>query len=575
MPELNNLPYPLNIYASIFSKENGSVRNLCYGIFDSPDESISVAQDRAVDLLRAQLPPAAKILEVGCVFGTFTNALTLSGYSVTGITSYPEQIEFARFQYGDSLKLKCISFEDFCEDEGSWDVLLLHESCQYIPMLIFFEKASILLKKEGQIIVLDEFARKRTEPGLERLHHKDYFLTLAQRFGFTCLDDTDYTLAVQPMLDFIVYSLEKHRVLLASELDINPSLIDALVQANYSHREKYLNGRFGYFLLHLQRQHLPKWRLSLLKKEDQPAVSDLFEKVFDQPFSPEMWSWKYGPGRGHAIGLWEKDSLIAHYGGIPRLLSVAGTNIMASQSCDAMVAPHVRGSFVRKGPFFQVCATYVEHFVGYGTNQPLAFGFANERSFRLPRKLGVYTDPVTKIREYSWGALESKSKMWTIRPIDISSLRDASLINALWQQMDSELQPLVVGVRDSAYLCGRYKNHPQYTYEMYLVYQRWLRKPLAVVIVKKEGQRLELLDWVAGVKNISKVVMAARLLAAKAAVRDVCLLASLPVGKYLSETSPKETDAKIVVPYNAWTNAPDTEVLQDKLWLTGGDTDYH
>ena len=40
--------------------------------------------------------------------------------------------------------------------------------------------------------------------------------------------------------------------------------------------------------------------------------------IFGHEMSPEHWQWKYGDGRGEAIGVWEDGALIAHYGGVAR-----------------------------------------------------------------------------------------------------------------------------------------------------------------------------------------------------------------------------------------------------------------
>jgi len=571
---LAKLAYPLNIYASILAKEIGFPHHLHYGHFSHSDESIESAQVRAVELLSSHLPSGIRILEVGCGFGTLTQILLSSGYAVTGITPDPIQIAIAKLRYGSDFPVSCLKLEDFAEEEGGWDLLLFHESGQYVPMLDLLERASTLLKVDGQILILDEFAFQRAEVGFEPLHYKDHFLALASRFGFVCLCDNDYTKAVIPTLDFLISSLEKYATELADETGVDIDTLRELILSNENYREKYKNGRFGYSLLHLQRKSSPPKRLARITATDQEAVSDLFEKVFAQPLSPEMWTWKYGPGRGQAIGLWEDETLVAHYGGIPRKLNIAGSLMVASQSCDVMVAPHVRGALVRKGPFFQVCATFLEHFVGYGTDQPLAFGFPNERAFRLPRKLGLYTDPITRIHELTWQASDCKKRLWAIRPIDATNPDDILIIDNLWQQMASCLRLLAVGVRNADYLRERYQNHPQHNYKLFLVCRRWLRKPLAIVVVNIDGDRLELLDWVSDTKNIPKMIMAARTLAAEKQLAEVYTLASLPVCEFFAETDVCEKDINITVPENAWTDSSGKEILQNKLWLTGGDTDF-
>ena len=80
----------------------------------------------------------------------------------------------------------------------------------------------------------------------------------------------------------------------------------------------YAEGRCGYFLLRLRRASRPRWRIGRIDGGNSGAMRTLFAQVFDRPMSEAHWQWKYAQGRGTAIGVWEDERLIAHYGGVGR-----------------------------------------------------------------------------------------------------------------------------------------------------------------------------------------------------------------------------------------------------------------
>lgn len=571
---LARLPFPLNIYALVLFWEHGAVEHLHYGHYEQPGEATDMAQAHAVSLLLAHLPQSGKLLEVGCGFGGLTARLLKQGYLVTGITPDAAQIETAQSLHGGGLPLCCSSLEEFRDGEGTWDALVFHESGQYVPMLDLFDRASALLKPEGELIVLDEFALQRTTPGTENLHLKRHFLALAQRFGFVCRTDIDCSAAAAPSLDFLEHALQKYRLELLAATTAAPDALDALVQSNRNYRVKYRDGRFGYHLLRLQREKQPVRCLRQIHEADQPAVNQLFSTVFGQTITPEFWRWKYGNGRGDAVGLWQDGQLIAHYGGMLRHIYCDGVMETASQSCDVMVAPSARGGLSRKGPLLLTSATYLEQFVGYGRPCLLAYGFPNDRAYRLPYKLGLYSQPVTQVNELSWKASTSPYRLWGTRPLDMENPEHATIVDNLWETMLQEMGSLAIGIRNAAYWTHRYQHHPLHTYRLLLVRHRFWHTPLAALVVKHDVGRLELLDWVGPIKHSARIIAAGCQCAAESGAGELYLWGSTPVADSLSVTCPQIKDLNVQVPTNAWTDGPPISVLEGRLWLTGGDTDF-
>ncbi|NLC71290.1 MAG: GNAT family N-acetyltransferase [Desulfuromonadaceae bacterium] len=574
--ELAGLAFPGNLLALLQKWETGAAQHLHQGLFTAAGEDFGKAQDRALEMLLSRLPCGGKLLDVGCGLGGLAGLLWRAGADIVGIVPDEALAAVARRRFGDDLPLRCCSFEDFKEDDGRWDALLFHESGQHMAMLDLFARASALLKEDGEILILDEFACKRVEVGEEEFHHKEYFLRLATRFGFACREDVDLSSAVAPSLDFLLRGLADHAGALAAATGLEQAVVENLRLVRHKQREKYRQGRFGYFLLHLKRKKLPRWRLSRMTEADQPAVSGLFSEVFGKSLTPAFWRWKYGPGRGQAVGLWQDGRLIAHYGGIPRFFHCPDGVYPACQPCDFMVAAGVRGLLVRKGPPFLVAATFIEQFIGYGTAYPFSYTFPNERSFGLPFRLGICTSPMVRMYEASWPAgARGGSFLWTMRDIDPAQPKEAAIIDNLWLRMIQELRHLVVGVRDASYWRARYREHPEYDYRLVLLCHRWTRRPLAVVAVKVDGRRLELLDWVAGRDQLPKVALAARFLAAQGGLEEVYTWVSDPVIPELAATCARIQDIHVNVPTNAWTEAPPLTILMGKLYLTAGDTDFH
>ena len=570
-----DLPFPLNIQALVFSREYGFAPSyLHHGHYNHPGEPADTAQARAISFLLANLPPTGKLLAIESGLGGLTAKLQENGYNVTGITSDEQLFKAMQELHGPSLPVCYASPEHFREGAGEWDALLFHESTQQLSTLALFEQASTLLKPDGEIIILDEFSLTRTAPGLDYLHLKQHVLNQAERFGFSCNMETACNEAIAPALDFLDHAIRKYRPELISTNAATPEQLDLLLQGIRTRREQYLNGQRGHFLLHLKRQQVPKWQVRQITAADQPAVSVLFEQVFGHPLSPQFWQWKYDAGRGDAIGLWQDDQLVAHYGGMVRRFHHKDTVQIASQSCDVMVAPQQRAILSRKGPFFLTCSTYLEQFVGYGRPYLLAYGFPNERAYRLPYKLGLYSEPITRVNSLIWPAAPGRFLLGT-RPLDLASSGDRTILNSLWNMMRTDLDSLFAGIRDADYWDSRYCAHPRFSYQLALVYHRLWRTPMAALVLKQEGERMELLDWVGPIRHNAAAIAAARKLTMEAGCSELYLWASEPVAETLAETRPRFEQLNILVPTNAWTSAPPIKGLQGKFWLTGGDTDFH
>jgi len=569
--------FPLNVYAHILEKEEGRVDYLHYGLFDREGCTATEAQANSTKLLWQHLPPPCKLLEVGIGLGTILARLCNEGYRATGITPDAPQIAYAKSRYGEDLPTICARLEDFTEASGQWDAMLFQESAQYIDPVDLFEAAGRLLVADGKMVVLDEFALRRTENHKEGLHFLEHFLRLAERAGFSLEARIDLSLPATPTLDWLLAAVERHSGSLRDELGITQETLDALEASNKIYHQKYANGQFGYFLLSFKRTNRPTWKVGRLLPHRSPEMLALFSEVFGHEMSAAHWQWKYGDGRGMGIGVWRSadGKMVAHYGGTSRNIWYFGQPARAFQACDLMVSASERGSFTRKGPAFLATATFLEHELGYGAPHLLGCGFPTERAYRLPERLGLYVGSVGTIKELVWPAEKSKiSLFWTLREISLETQKEQDLADACWKRMAADLANRIVGVRDAAYLKQRYLGHPDKTYRIFAVHHRFGFEPAGLFVVRVESaERCELLDTIGMIANIPLLVRNAQQAAKDAGCHELFLWA---VDNIVSDFGPCPTikDLPVIVPGNNWTSAPPNESVAGKWWLTSGDTDF-
>ena len=235
--QLCSIAFPLNIYARALELEEGRADYPHFGLYEAPDTPTSTAQRRFAELLWRHLPPPCRLLEIGPGFGTTLAQLRAAGYAATGITPDAAQVACARARHGEALPAVCARLEDFAEDAGNWDVLLFQKSAQYIAPLDLFTQADRLLTEHGEIILLDEFALRRTGPGRENLHLLQHFIALAKRFGFAVVEQLDLSRQAALTLDYLLRVVPRHADALQRELGVTAQALAALTAANVACRE--------------------------------------------------------------------------------------------------------------------------------------------------------------------------------------------------------------------------------------------------------------------------------------------------------------------------------------------------
>ncbi len=237
--------YPLNVFMHILTHEEGSVRYLHYGLFESDDDSIAAAQERSTELLLSRLPPPpARILDVGAGLGTTLARLMQSGYDAEGITPDEHQIAMIRARHGEGLEVSCSKFESFA-GRPPYDAVLFQESSQYIGAEPLFAKASEITRR---VLVLDEFASKPLDmPG--ELHDLTGFLSAAAGQGFVKIEEIDVSQKAAPTIGYFTSRIPRYKDKLMSDLALSAAQLDELIDSGRRYRALYANGTYVYRLL--------------------------------------------------------------------------------------------------------------------------------------------------------------------------------------------------------------------------------------------------------------------------------------------------------------------------------------
>ena len=573
-----HLTFPLNVYAHALLLEAGKADYLHFGLFQNDQTSLQAAQQFSTDLLISKLPPPpCRILEVGVGLGTTFSLLNKRGYDVHGITPDAQQIAYIQESQGAGISISCHALEDFTAPAGSFDVVLFQESAQYIEPLDIFNKALDLLPLQGDLLIIDEFALKRTQAGMEGLHHLDEFVALAQRFGFDLIEQIDLSTMAAPTLEYMLSLVSKHQDRIINDLELSNAMLTQLNASNHAYREKYANQRFGYGLLHFKKRAQPKWRLRQIKTEHMSAVLDLFENTFHHSMTPATWQWKYGHHSGYQIGVWRDDQLIAHYGGCGRRILFFGQPQHAVQIADVMVNSNDRGILTKTGPFFLMAATFPERFVGYGKPFLVGFGFPNERAMQVAERHGLYAE-VGCMTEFCWPSLPKLPLMGTkLQQLDEHLLEDdktARIIDECWQQMAGDLRDAMVGIRDWNYLKHRYLHHPTQQYQIVLVKNRFGKRIRGVLVLRHDSMNCEIMDMIAPLSEIPLLIKHARRIAGIAGYREVSCRITENFASYFANTRGIQHPLNIHIPATIWTDGPSVETLRNHWWLMSGDTDF-
>ena len=311
----------------------------------------------------------------------------------------------------------------------------------------------------------------------------------------------------------------------------------------------------------------PRWIVEACQDEDEEELRALFALCFGHAISHDFWQWKYGQGRGLGIVARENGKIIASINDRARKLSYFGDEVPGGFLGDVMVAPKARGVLSRRGPIFLVTSGLLGNYYGYHKKRLVGAGFPNERAMRVAELLGFYAEVDTMLALH-WPPQRLPSFTHTLAPFNPHA-PNAATIDALWNRMKKDLQASVLGFRDWQYLQHRYLQHPEYSYHVYGVYRRLSKHPLALLVIKEQADRVDIMDVVAALGDLPTAMDAARRFFKK----PLYCWMTQSHAHYFAKSNPIMTPLGIRIPANAYSDGPKPETLRGKWWLTMGDTD--
>lgn len=326
----------------------------------------------------------------------------------------------------------------------------------------------------------------------------------------------------------------------------------------------------------------PARRIRWLEPSDAKAMRELFGGVFGHAMSPELWAWKYAHGRGMGLGLWHDGELVAHYGGISRMVRVFGQPMLACQVCDVMVESKARAALVRRGPLAQLTDTFLDARIGHERSHPIAFGFPSLRHHGVGQAVGLY-EAVDEMVCLSWLDPIPDSRAdwrWRARLVDPQLLRQGSAdwraLERLWQSMAAALTRSLVGERSAAWLHRRYGLRPEVRYELLMVASRLTRRAMGAVVLRKHEDYVEILDLIGPPHSFAILIRAARQHALAAGLSHCQAWITASHARLLAQGSgPSQNQPLgITVPAAAHARALAPAQFKRAWFLMSGDTDF-
>ncbi|MBU6994210.1 GNAT family N-acetyltransferase [Ferrovum myxofaciens] len=314
-----------------------------------------------------------------------------------------------------------------------------------------------------------------------------------------------------------------------------------------------------------------RWRVEILPESRSAEMAPLYQRVFGKPLSPDFRAWKYGQGRGRVFAAWNwEGKMVAHYGGLVRTVSFFGTPVETCQVGDVMVDPAERGVLTRKGVFSRMTQAFYESQDSQA--RQAAFGFPNQRAFRVGQRLGFYSS-AGKIYLRTWQTT-SGAHCSEMRSLWAVSHRDA-IAQELWRQMLAHSQHLVLVQRDAEYLDYRYRQRPEGNYGVYLIGPVQLERAQAIVVVKQRESVMDWMDFVGSPDYVGLALAAVKVLATQAGLNQVQAWLTQPMlDAFADETAvTQETDIE-VAQWDCDESQGWAEQTRGRWWAMYGDTDF-
>lgn len=190
--------YSLRLYKEVFGLDH-----LHFGLWSDSDprtlDGFRSAQDRYAERLASKIPAGVKrVLDVGCGTGSMSQRLLAAGLEVEPMSPCEHQEKLVRARLGSQVRFHRQRFQEF-QAERPYDLVLMSESSQYVPLDQLFDAARRALAPQGSLLICDYF-RHSNERYYRACHVLQPFLERSRAAGFQVEEMEDITESVLPTL---------------------------------------------------------------------------------------------------------------------------------------------------------------------------------------------------------------------------------------------------------------------------------------------------------------------------------------------------------------------------------------
>ena len=469
---------------------------------------------------------------------------------------------------------------------ASTDVLVHEGSIRYLDQMAILSKSRDVLGESGRLILFGEFLHDDSQIEYSALPNFTSFDQLSRRLGFVPLETLDLSSSAMKTLEQVRPLIDSHGQKLVEEgVCAQVDLADMELEFRKM-QEEYASGRRGFRLLSLQRDlsSANEWanvEFGDIQSFEPREVAELFEESFKVGFDEDLWNWKYGQGDGKCVvaRLGKQSHIVAHYGGAPRKIIYFGEESMAIQPCDVMVHPSIRKQYGKGSLFFEVAATFLEREIGNTVSHLLGFGFPNQKTMNISKRLGLYekTDDFVEI-VYGKADTSTEQTRYCLVEYNPQDLGSRSDLDQLWESMKVDYEKGIVGVRDADYIAHRYISHPfskANQYRCVFLRENARVKPIAFAVLKDHAGGKLIMDLICPVALMKNAITILNQELSKDEDSSELRLWLTRSGVDKALTGDAiVNELGIEIPCNSWNPGPSAELLDGAWWLTAGDMDF-
>ncbi len=342
------------------------------------------------------------------------------------------------------------------------------------------------------------------------------------------------------------------------------------------------------------------------ESRDGPALSALHGEVFGRKIDPAYWNWKYylNPAGPHNAYLAVHDGrIVGEITAVPVRIKVGDREIIASQTCDIVIAP----SYRKSTPFFRLFKVAYKDYETKGWE--FIYGLPLESTYRLGTKMFGFKsagalkslvkilDPTPFLRK----RIKNRVMSGTLGTLGVAGLRLRNMSRSIRlnrlkikevEQFDSRFDDLwyrcsprfpIAVARTPEYLNWRYFQNPMTQYKVLAVYSGEECRGFAVYCMRERDgiTRCFLVDLLAHPDDAA-VIKCLLSCVAEASYRqgadsvNTWMLEHTFLYPFLKETGYVERDTPHYLIVKPTKDASDSFLHERGNWfLTIGDSDHY